>query len=237
MDTRQHIIDVTIELLEQLPAERVSTRDICRAAGITQPTLYHHFGDKEGLLHSVAMYGFQAYFAGRQSFAQSSDPVEVLYYAWNAHVEFGVAHPSLYALMFGSGRSDSESPAAVESRALITRALEQTARAGRLHTEIGQATLIVEAGMVGTTLQAIRSGHDDAVSDHLRDAVLGSVIAGVPRITPETSLTSVAGQLAVGLDDFASELGSLKPVEIALLKEWLRMLIVGTRDLEATAKR
>jgi AcrR family transcriptional regulator len=34
------------KLLAERGPEGTSTRAICEAAGVTQPTLYHHFGDK-----------------------------------------------------------------------------------------------------------------------------------------------------------------------------------------------
>ncbi len=36
----------------------VSTRQICEAAGVTQPSLYHHFGSKEGLYFAVITQWF-----------------------------------------------------------------------------------------------------------------------------------------------------------------------------------
>lgn len=230
IDTRQRIIEATAGLLEALPAATVSTRDICQAAGVTPPTLYHHFGDKQGLYDAVASFGFESYLTGKQSFAHSSDPVEVLTFAWDAHVDFGVTHPALYTLMFGTPRADADSPAALKSRAVITGVLAQVAQAGRLRIDIDQATLVVEAAFVGVTLQAIRGGYDPAVSGHLRDTVLGSVVTGIAKDSVNSSLTSAANQLAALLSDQATHAGPLKPVELALFREWLRLLATVDPD-------
>lgn len=230
MDTRQRIIEATGKLLRASPAATVSTRDICRAAGVTPPTLYHHFGDKEGLYDAVATFGFESYLVGKRSLAHSSDPVEVLTYAWDAHVDFGVTHPALYTLMFGTARADVDSPAALESRAVITAVLARVAQAGRLRIDIDQATLVVEAGCVGVTLQAIRGGYDPAVSGHLRNTVLGSVVTGIDQGSAFSSLTSAANQLAAHLSDQAAPAGPLKPVELALFREWLRLLTTVDPD-------
>ncbi len=230
IDTRQRIIEATAGLLEALPAAAVSTRDICKAAGITAPTLYHHFGDKEGLYDAVASFGFESYLTGKRSFAHSSDPVEVLTYAWDAHVDFGVTHPALYTLMFGTARADADSPAALASRSIITEVLARVAQAGRLRIDIDQATLVVEAAFVGVTLQAIRGGYDPAVSGHLRDTVLGSVVTGIAQSPADNSLTSTANQLAAHLSDEVAPGCPLKPVELALLREWLRLLATAGPD-------
>lgn len=230
IDTRQRIIEVTADLLLRHPATAVSTRDICKAADVTAPTLYYHFGDKEGLFDAVAAFGFETYFAGKHSLAYSDDPVEILLYAWDAHVEFGVAHPTLYTLMFGTTRSDRDSPAGLKSRALITEVLMRVARAGRLRINVDQATLVIEAAYVGTTLQAIRSGYDAAISRHLRDAVLGSIVTGIAEQPSDSSLASAANRLAAHLSSPLERITTLRPTELALFKEWLRLLSVAPDD-------
>lgn len=45
----------------------VSTRDICIAAGVKQPSLYHHFGSKEGLYLAVAQHWFDELGIGIQA--------------------------------------------------------------------------------------------------------------------------------------------------------------------------
>lgn len=34
-----------------------TTRAVCKAAGVTSPTLYHHFGDKDGLALALVRQG------------------------------------------------------------------------------------------------------------------------------------------------------------------------------------
>src|ERR1700712_2461104 len=45
----------------------VSTRAICEDAAVTAPTLYHYFGDRDGLLQAVVAYGFSEYLARKRS--------------------------------------------------------------------------------------------------------------------------------------------------------------------------
>jgi len=50
--------------------EAVGVQDLCEAAGITKPTLYYHFGSKEGLLSAL----FEERFGGfNRSIAAASD--------------------------------------------------------------------------------------------------------------------------------------------------------------------
>jgi len=41
--------------------DATSVREICEAAGITKPTLYHFFGSKDGVLQALVQTGFQQY--------------------------------------------------------------------------------------------------------------------------------------------------------------------------------
>lgn len=228
MDTRRSIIEVTAQLLQAAPAGDVSTRDICQAAGITAPTLYHHFGDKNGLYDAVAVFGFESYLTEKRAVSKSKDPVKNLVKAWDAHVGFGVNNPALYTLMYGSPRAAVGSPAAAEAREIIVRLLDAVARVGRLRVDIELAVSAVEAACVGATLQAIREGYDPTVSAQLRDTVLASVISDMPGApAADNTVVQVANQLAALVDE-QGRLEPLKPVEFAMFKEWLRMVTSGS---------
>src|SRR5512145_126046 len=51
--TRDRILDEALRLFAARGYEAVGVQDICEASGITKPTLYYHFGSKEGLLSAL----------------------------------------------------------------------------------------------------------------------------------------------------------------------------------------
>ena len=51
-NARDRLLLAAAELLEAGSA--VSTRAVCDRAGVQAPTLYHHFGSKQGLIDAVA---------------------------------------------------------------------------------------------------------------------------------------------------------------------------------------
>jgi len=53
MDTRQHLLETAERLLQQRGLARVTTRDITRAAGVADGTLYVHFPHKEDLFLAI----------------------------------------------------------------------------------------------------------------------------------------------------------------------------------------
>src|SRR5207244_13252187 len=61
MTVRTRILEAASELLARSADADISTRAVCEAAGVTAPTLHHHFGDKEGLRAAVGDFGWAAF--------------------------------------------------------------------------------------------------------------------------------------------------------------------------------
>jgi TetR/AcrR family transcriptional regulator len=51
--TRERLLDEALSLFSQRGYAATGIRDILQAAGVTQPTLYHHFADKASLLQML----------------------------------------------------------------------------------------------------------------------------------------------------------------------------------------
>ena len=50
---KERILSVAMLLFADLPYDRVTVREVAGRAGISMPTLYHHYGDKQSLYHEV----------------------------------------------------------------------------------------------------------------------------------------------------------------------------------------
>jgi TetR/AcrR family transcriptional regulator len=58
MDNRTRLLEVALRLFAARGYDAVGVQEIVEAAGVTKPTLYHHFGNKLGLLQAlVARHG------------------------------------------------------------------------------------------------------------------------------------------------------------------------------------
>jgi TetR/AcrR family transcriptional regulator len=53
MTVKEEIIDKSLELFVRVGYESTGVAKIVSEVGVTKPSLYHHFGNKEGLLESV----------------------------------------------------------------------------------------------------------------------------------------------------------------------------------------
>ncbi|MDB4972912.1 MAG: hypothetical protein JWN48_1253 [Myxococcaceae bacterium] len=81
----------------ELKAAELSARQVCAFLGYTTGHLYHHFGSLDGLLCRVAQYAFERF--GARLIAAGGALRDGPAMA-EAFVEFGLAHPLLYGLMF-----------------------------------------------------------------------------------------------------------------------------------------
>jgi AcrR family transcriptional regulator len=148
--TRRAILDAAEELLATVGERGLSIREVCARAGVTAPTIYHHFGDKAALVARVVDECFAAFdraFAGR---AAPSDPVEALRWGFDRYVEYGLRHPIHYRLMFGT-RPARPSPAGLASYDGLRRRVMAIADAGRLAVPVEDATAAFWAAVHGVT--------------------------------------------------------------------------------------
>lgn len=49
-ETKKKLLETVIELMRERGYEKVSVRDICRAAGVSSGSFYHHYGSKDALI-------------------------------------------------------------------------------------------------------------------------------------------------------------------------------------------
>jgi AcrR family transcriptional regulator len=202
--TRDRLLAAAGELLAESPD--VSTRAVCDRAGVQAPTLYHHFGNKQGLLAAVVETRFTAHMT---EVALDDDPVVALRESWDHHIRFGVANPNHYAL------TGTIIPAA---EAVLTAGLNEIARRGRLRTAPETAARQLVAANVGATQSHLHGTGDPGWSDHLRDTLIAAVVTGTAQPTAGSARSALAVGLLAALD---TDPVGFTPGERTLLREWL----------------
>ncbi|MBN0042538.1 TetR/AcrR family transcriptional regulator [Streptomyces actuosus] len=218
--TRRRIIDVAIDLLERGGRDAVTTRAVADAAGLQPPALYRLFGDKEGLLDAVAERGFTRFLAAKHIDPDPQDPVRELRAGWDTAVEFGLANPALYTLMYGEpARSTTVFRIGLE---LLMERIRRLAVAGRLRVEEELAAQIIHAtarGAVLTWLSLPESERNPALLVALREAMIAAVTDQVPAVREEGP-AGAARALRAALPDQ----NVLSQAEQQLMTEWLGRL-------------
>jgi AcrR family transcriptional regulator len=198
---------------------------------VTAPTLYHHFGDKEGLFDAVVAAGFEEYVAGERDFAPSGQPLEDIRRMWDNHVQFGLNQPELYLVMFGNIRPESRPAIVADAEALMEEMLNKAAVAGQLNVQPREAASSFLAANVGVTLMLIAepaSERNLELSTMTRDAMIFAVSAepangtAAPGDTGKSSVVVAAIALNAALQ--ASHSDQLSSSELKLFLEWLHRI-------------
>jgi AcrR family transcriptional regulator len=176
MSTEEHILKVTSMLLERDGAEALTTRAVCQAAGVTAPTLYHHFGDKEGLLRVVVARGVAEFMVMKRANRQTKDPIADLRRGWNGWIAFAVERPNLFKLMIDSTRTDASSTQ--EAYTIMHGIVVRLHAAGRIETDIETAALTIWAasnGVLTLFMQGVSPENIKATSTLLFDALIAKL--------------------------------------------------------------
>lgn len=170
--SRERLIAAAAELIGAGGNADASVRDICTRAGVKPPTLYHFFGNKQGLIEAVVAQGFDAYVARKASIL-TEDPLAAIRTGWDDHVGFGLQNPAFYVLMYGRAVPSHRSRGHTTSLEMLCELTRRAEVAGQLGVSAQKAAGIVMAAVTGVTLHLITAGTEDlALSAHLRDATL-----------------------------------------------------------------
>lgn len=177
--TRRAILDAAADLIATKGEDGLSIREVCNRAGVTAPTIYHHFGDKAALIDRVVDEHFADF---DRAFARRTvppDPVEALRWAFGRYVEFGVRYPAHYRLMFEGGRIRPTEGSLASYDGLRQRVAAIHA-ARRLRTTVEDATAAFWAAVHGVTSLAIRGifKPQSAALALVRDAIISQLTRG-----------------------------------------------------------
>jgi len=110
-ERREQILQVALRLFGERGAGSVTTRQIARAVGISQPTLYAHFASADAIADELCVRAFdalQARFAA--TVTDIDDPLQRVDMLGRAYIEFGLEHPDMYRIAFMPTRHSGPPP-------------------------------------------------------------------------------------------------------------------------------
>ena len=109
-DLRAVLLEAGEAELAERGVEGFSLRGVAKRAEVSHAAPAHHFRDANGLLTALAAEGFRR-FVDKQRLRQQAadkDPLSQLVAAGMGYIDFAMAHPALFRLMFSSDRPDHE---------------------------------------------------------------------------------------------------------------------------------
>lgn len=129
-DLRAALLQAAEEELAKKGRDRFSLRSVAKRAGVSHAAPAHHFGDVTGLMAALAASGFQRFLETQKSrqAAAPPDPQEQLLQSGLGYIDFALAHPALFRLMFGKSWAEISDPALKSSaEAAFTHLLQNVA--------------------------------------------------------------------------------------------------------------
>lgn len=180
--TDEKILNAAARLLEEHGAEGVTTRSVCQAAGVTAPTLYHHFGDKTGLVRALIGRGIGEFMAMKRAGRATDDPLTDLGNGWKDWIDFGLERPSLFRLMIEAARVDRS--ITQESFEVMQGYLIRLRDDDRLQVavEVGaEAIWAAASGVQALFMQGMEPAKIRSTADFLYRAVIAAVVKPTER--------------------------------------------------------
>ena len=179
-DTRQALLDAAIVVVSRQGVDGASLRAICARAGVQLPTLYHFFGDKQGLLDAVLAASLEHYLEHKRGLKPTGDPRADLRRGWDLHVGFAQQNPAIYPLMFPLPPGPVPE-AARRSLELLRAGFERLAEAGALRPGVTAelATRSLGAALRGVATTICRDPEhrgNGRLSTTVRDAVTDALL-------------------------------------------------------------
>jgi AcrR family transcriptional regulator len=178
---RRAVLDATESLLLEEGEDRFSIRRLVERCGFTAPTIYHHFGDKEGLIDALLDERFERLAQQLRRVRRGDDPVAYLRAMGLAFVRFGLRNPTHHRLLFAPRAQPHAPPrAALEVQEMIEQAWTELWGEGRLRSgdapSAGQALFCLLYGLTDRRLARpehdwSKTGIEDAIDALLRGLV------------------------------------------------------------------
>ncbi len=177
LKTEEALLRVAESLLEQGGPEGITTRAVCDAANVGAPTLYHHYGDKNGLLDALVAKGVKEFLKRKQAVSATADARADLISGWESFVEFALERPQLFRLMVqrvGDNSQILDAAMATTNARLIRLADEK-----RLTADVAfarQSLLALSLGVTALTRHSTSKEEVKAVGRFLLAATLSALV-------------------------------------------------------------
>lgn len=187
------ILQKALELFSDKGYDATSVREICEAAGITKPTLYHFYGSKEGVYRAIvegAMERFRADMV--RSLAGGGTLRDRLVRMARAYVDATTREPDLARFIMALIHNPPRSAPATDFVGFygaileaLSLAIDAAVARGEVAPGSTEVRLLVFMGALGEAMHGhLLAGRPDltpALAQTLVDTVLGGWVAPSPR--------------------------------------------------------
>jgi AcrR family transcriptional regulator len=204
LTSANRILETALHLFATRGYDGTSVQEICDAAHITKPTLYHFYGSKEGVHAAIVASALES--VRRSLFAalaQDGPLVERLKLVVRDVFDEASAHPKLWRFMSSSVWSPGTAPVAeahcahAEYTTAVSDAIEAAVGRGELTPGPTPVRVLVLQGAVAEALNSFLLFGEPVLTSELADQLVDAVFNGwistpasVTKVTTATSSSS-----------------------------------------------
>ena len=123
---RGKILQEAIEIVQKHGAESVTMRSLAERLGYSPATIYLHFQNKRELLRELALEGFDRLMEAVEPSLRLPDPREAMVEAAKRYIDFGLANPEVYRLMFQETSTRNYTPDDLAHRSRVWNLFRET---------------------------------------------------------------------------------------------------------------
>ncbi|MCE6998289.1 TetR/AcrR family transcriptional regulator [Saccharothrix sp. S26] len=137
---REDIVRAATALIVRTGTDQtVTLRSVAREVGISAPSIYAHFTDRDAIVEAVVLEAIaQLHGDVEAAVTAHEDPVEGLLAGCAAYIDFGTREPARYRVLFdwprlkpAAARTDDSDSRGLDAFHVLVRNLEACVRAGR----------------------------------------------------------------------------------------------------------
>ena len=184
--SNSRILAKALELFSEKGYDATSVREICEAAGVTKPTLYHFYGSKEGVYRAIvegALERFREEMLG--SLVGPGSLRERLVRLARTYIESTVREPELARFIMALIHTAPRSAPATDFvgfyesiLAELARTVEDAAAAGEIGAGPTQVRMLVFMGALGEAMHGYLLVGRPELTAELAETLVDTVIQG-----------------------------------------------------------
>jgi AcrR family transcriptional regulator len=180
------ILQQALELFSKKGYDATSVREVCEAAGITKPTLYHFFGSKEGVYRALVDGALEDFRGGLvEALSQPGSAVERLKRVARRYFDSARGRRQLMRFLFALIHNPPSSAPQTdfahfyeEIVALVARAVDDGVVSGELAAGSMEIRMLAFMGGLGEALCGWLITGRPELTDDLADALVDTLLAG-----------------------------------------------------------
>jgi AcrR family transcriptional regulator len=178
VSVKDALLESAIRLLAAHGRMGATTRAICAEVGVGAPTLYHHYGDLNGLHQAAIQQAFTAVSCFRPRMV-GSDPLQSVRDSWNMLMKFAQEHPRMCRLVIQQTINREVEPGVSRIFDNIVSDLNELYQEGKMVMEPTAAAYMFWAGAIGAAALLAHGEQGKPVDDSVAQVMLDALLAAL----------------------------------------------------------